>query len=138
MRQDTAYRRVKKIADGLGWPTHYRDDLVKWDRGGLRGHHGPFLWSVQPTGTHLATPGSVCAMAQAPTGRELGAAWRNITRRYYSPEARTYHFDGTSMREITGAPDKAQEILRGWLDGCQAPTQRKREVLAGIHGIRRR
>ncbi len=54
----TPYEHLVAKADEIGWPAHYKNDLLVHDKASLEGmpHDVPFLWFVRETGTWIVTP----------------------------------------------------------------------------------
>jgi hypothetical protein len=132
-----AYETVKKIADRLGLPEHYKDDLIVHDRKYLEGCDGQFLWSVRSTGTWAQRADALCEIAKGHGGfgfgRHHGSAWRDVV----SGQARSFLCFPGRCKEITGRPERIRTIMAGWLKDCRAPAYRKAEVLEGLRRRRR-
>ena len=133
------YNRIKKIADELGWPKSFRRDVTFHDRKYLGDYDGEFLWSVSSGGTHVQRADLLCKRAENPRGStHVGGAWRDLADRRIFGDERIYHCTGSGCREITQRKSEAvMDLLRGWLDGCDAPSWRKSQALSGL-GRRRR
>jgi hypothetical protein len=135
------YDRILKIAESLGLPESYKDDLYKHDRRYLGDYDGEFLWSVRPTGTNAQRADDLCDIAKGQGGfgygKNHGSAWRHIVSRYHSSQERSFHCTPTGCREITGRPEKVREIMDEWMEHCAAARYRISEVLAGMKRGRR-
>jgi hypothetical protein len=110
-----AITQVVNELEPKGFLEYYRDDFLLYDAAVLSDFGGAFLWSVRPTGTHL-----LCKPDQ-PTDKlffhEYDKAWESIVSGRYTPEARSYYFDGTELVEITGKPRLVREIMYDWEKG---------------------
>ena len=54
-KPDDPYDVILAKANEIGWPLHYRNDLLVHDRDALAEHDPalPFLWGIRECGTHL-------------------------------------------------------------------------------------
>ncbi len=106
---------IKAEARRLGWPTHWKTDLVA-DIRALRKKAAPetFGWAIRAAGTELFRPGSIGAitwLSAAITVREPG-------------QQRYYHWNGTTLVPIE--PEQLIRLLLGTVDRQHYVALRKR------------
>lgn len=84
---------IVAMAESLGWPEAYRDDLYKHDREALENwpEDKPFAWSIRNTGTWMILP--TCKHEHE---------WAKAVARN-SESSRFYVWDGSRLREVNAA-----------------------------------
>lgn len=104
MANREAYRQMKAEAKRLGYPEHFRDDLIKHDRSFCaksNEYNQNFGWIVRKCGTHILIPGS---------------EWSLGVAKYYSKEAM---YDDPHFYWVVGSemvPIDADTVVRRLAD----------------------
>lgn len=109
------FRDVLRIAAGLrreGFLKHYKGDLVRHDKRGLKNYCGPYLWAIREGGTHLLTPEFACV------GTNHGGAWDHIAKDYYG-KAQVFFSPGGGKRPRRVNRNVAVSVATKWERGCK-------------------
>ena len=105
-----AYHALCAVAEELGLPNHYHDDLYRWDRMGCNewGSDQQFVWYIYEMGTHIFRPDDVDGVGHS-------SAW--IVHKVFEVNrsfagGRWYHWDGSRLVHLRAGTPRAVEILR--------------------------
>jgi len=97
-----------EIAEKLGWPERFQDDLYKWDKQILDNMKDPkqtFLWSIYESGTHMFISGWKDGVGHT------GADMMPVLERCF-PTCQHHWWDGVALHHLTSGIDEAIELLR--------------------------
>lgn len=102
-----AYDAMCQVAEELGWPERFHNDLYKWDRQLVERLEPsePFFWGIYPSGTHIFT-------ADWRDGVGHTAADMLPTLEFCFPTCRYYWWDGVALQHLRGGAKRAAELLR--------------------------
>jgi hypothetical protein len=87
-----------QIAEELGWPELYKDDLYKHDKEDIQEilPNEPFVWMIRETGTTLIRLGSYSNYLKI---KDCHKAWGDDAYRPVARNLRWYAWDGEAFHE---------------------------------------
>lgn len=113
-----AFAQMLRVAQEMGWPSSYDNDLFVHDRGALEKdvpEGAPFAWVLRATGTHLFTP----ALATTPEDRHALLGYPRMINRAFGDSPQVWFWwDGLSLEEMTytDRPQQIRDRIEAWYE----------------------
>jgi hypothetical protein len=104
------YEHLVAKAEEIGWPSHYKNDLLVIDRELLEGRDPtvPFLWFVRETGTYLCT-------SDGYGFRDDGKGTLDYICKPYTQKHRGFLWNGSQLTEVK--PEDFKKAYTDWVYG---------------------